>query len=137
METSVFTDKEKCPGVEELEAALGKMYAAWAGLCAYTFSHFPGSKEEWNYSKAGWNMRIKDKKRAIIYMMPCAGFFKASFVFGEKAANEAWKSEVSDEIKQVIRSAPVYGEGRGFRIEVRNKKIVRDIEILLQIKKMF
>lgn len=137
MDKSTFPDEEKRPGDDDLRIALGKMYNVWVHLSGYTFGLFPGCREEWNYSKAGWNMRIKDKKRAIIYLMPCTGFFKASFVLGEKAANEVWKSAISEEIKEVIRSAPVYGEGRGFRIEVKNKKSVRDIEMLLQIKKMY
>ena len=137
MESSIFTNKDHCPAAKDLENELGKLYSAWEEIRAFTFDNFPGVKEEWNYSKSGWNARIKDEKRAIIYLMPCAGFFKASFVFGEKATKLALAASIDPAIKSIIESAPVYGEGRGFRIEVRNKKMVKDIEQLLLIKKAF
>jgi Protein of unknown function (DUF3788) len=135
MESSVFTDKDHRPAPQVLEKELGKLYSTWEAINAFTFENFPGVKEEWNYSKSGWNARIKDKKRAIIYLMPCAGFFKVSFVFGDKATRQALAGDIDPAIKSIIGSAPVYGEGRGFRIEVRNRKMVKDIEQLLLIKK--
>jgi hypothetical protein len=60
----------------------------------------------------GWNYRIRDKKRVLVYFMPCDGFFKISLVFGEKAAKEALVSGISKEIKDMISSAKVYTEGR-------------------------
>lgn len=137
MGTSVFMDKTQCPGEEDIRKELGKLYDTWNSIKEYSYQNFPGSKEEWHYSKHGWNARIKDKKRAVVYFMPCSGYFTVSFVFGEKATKEALDSLISEDIKTIIKTAPVYGEGRGFRIEVRDKKPAKEIEKLLQIKKAF
>jgi hypothetical protein len=57
-----------------------------------------------------------------------------AFVFGEKAANEALGSNISDSIKNEISSARVYAEGRGFRIEVKDDSMLEDIKKLIEIK---
>lgn len=122
------------PEETDLETALGSKYKLWKELRSYTLEKVKGATEEWSYSKFGWNYKIKDKKRAIIYLMPCDKYFKASFVLGEKAVNIAMDSTISDEIKEIIKTTPVYAEGTGFRMDVKNLKVVQDIKVILDIK---
>jgi hypothetical protein len=77
---------------------------------------------------------MKDKKRAIIYLIPQDGYFKAALVFGRKATDEVMASPVSAEIKTELESAKVYAEGRGIRIEVWDERMTGDIKILVDIK---
>jgi len=134
MDTSVFLEKEKAPGSNDLQIALGKQFELWNELKEYVYKKCTDTVEEWSFSKFGWNYRIKDSKRAIIYFMPCDNYFKVSFVFGNKAAEVAVTSGISKDIQNIISSAKVYAEGRGFRIDVKNKKIIRDIKKLIKIK---
>lgn len=138
MEAHIFTDKSNPPTRADLKKALGKTFAQWKKIREYVIEIHSDASEEWNYSKSfGWSARVRDKKRVIIYMLPLDGFFKASFVFGEKAAGDAIISNISKDIKDLISSAKVYAEGRGFRIEVKNKKIVKDIIKLIDIKLLY
>lgn len=134
MDTSVFPDKEKKPGSDDLQNALGKQYGLWNELKEYVYKKYPAATEEWNVSKFGWNYRIRDSKRVIIYFMPCDDYFKVSFVLGDKASEEAVTSGISKDIQNIISSAKVYAEGRGFRIDVKNKKLIKDIKKLIDIK---
>lgn len=127
MDTSIFINKDKAPSETDLKKALGNNYETWVLIKDYVFKNCTGAFDEWNYSKFGWNYRIKDKKRTIIYMMPCSNFFKASFVLGEKATKEILNSNVSPEIKKIISSTKVYAEGRGVRIDVKDKNTFKDI----------
>ena len=133
---SVFTDKNKKPTALQLKKALAKSFILWQTLADFTRTSYPGATEKWNYSgeKYGWNFLIRDKKRVLIYLLPCDGFFKAAFAFGQRATNEILESDVSDDIKSEIKSAKVYAEGRVIRIEVRNKAILNDIKRLVTIK---
>ena len=70
----------------------------------------------------------------IIYLLPRDQFFLAAFVFGQKACEDVGNSTVSDAIKQELSAAKAYAEGRGIRLEVRDKKIIRDIKTLITIK---
>lgn len=136
MDTSIFTDKAETPDDFLLSLALGDLFGAWMHIRKYVFDVYPKATEEWNFpgQKYGWSFRIKDKKRAIIYLLPRDKFFLVAFVFGEKTTKDALDSAIAPEIKTIIESARVYAEGRGFRIEVRTEDIVEDIKSLIDIK---
>ena len=135
MDTSIFTNKAETPDNFLLSQALGDLFGAWILIRKYVFDVYPKATEEWNFpgQKYCWSFRIKDNKRAIIYLLPRDKFFMVAFVFGEKATKDALDSNVTPEIKTIIESARVYAEGRGFRIEVRNETIVKDVKSLIDI----
>jgi len=67
------------------------------------FEKNPAAIEEWHVAVKiyGRSFRIKDKKRAIIYLSSRKGFFKAEMVFGQKASNLIFSSEMND-IKKLV-----------------------------------
>jgi hypothetical protein len=136
MDTSIFSDKNQLPCITELETALGDTYEIWKTIVDYVHSKYPTALDEWNYpgTKYGWNFRIKDKKRAIVYLLPRDKFFKVAFVLGPKATDEVLQSKVSDIIKTELAAARVYAEGRGIRIEIHDNEQIKDIKILIEIK---
>lgn len=87
---NIFINKEKEPTDKELESGIGSTYKLWVQLRNYVLKIYPDGIPEWFLSgkKYGWNYRIKDKKRAIMYFLPKEKYFKASFVFGQKASDE-------------------------------------------------
>lgn len=136
MPSSVFTDRSQRPGPVDLQNALGKTFGLWGEIAEYVFKKYPDAVDEWAFpgKSFGWNYRIKDSKRVIIYMMPGEKLFRVSIVFGSKATENAMISKISKDIKDLISSAKVNAEGRGFRIDVKNKKTVKDIKRLVDIK---
>ena len=136
MDKSLFTDKKTLPDESDLEDSLGESYHLWQIVKEYVHLKYPGALDEWNYpgNKYGWSFRIKDKKRAIIYLLPREQFFKVAFVFGHKATDAIMQSEVSEEIKSELNAARVYAEGRGIRIDVNTDHILKDIKELIDIK---
>jgi hypothetical protein len=133
---SIFTDKTVTPTSKDLRKAIGKTHICWEALVAYTKKAYPAAIEEWNFPgpKYGWSLRIKDKKRAIIYLLPRDKFFKAAFVFGEKAIVNILKSDISGTIKSDLEKAKVYAEGRGIRIDVVDDSITEDLKKLISFK---
>jgi hypothetical protein len=136
MEHSIFMDKSVTPSEEDLRNVLGDSYRLWQEIRKQVLSKYPGGNEEWNFpgKKYGWSFRIKDKKRAIIYMLPRQDTFQVAFVFGNRAYEAIMQSRVSDEIKSNLSSARVYAEGRGIRIPVNDTGSLEDISTLLDIK---
>lgn len=133
---SIFPDKAVKPTEHDLREKLGGIYPLWQHLHDFVFSRYPGGIAEWNFpgKKYGWSYRIKDKKRAIIYLLPRDGYFKAAFVFGDKAVAKIMESDISSAIKEDLNQARKYAEGRGIRIEVKGSDIISDIEKLVRIK---
>lgn len=134
--TSIFTDKNKEPAENDLKKALSHTYATWKSLCEYVLKSFPDAVVRWNFSgvKYGWSFRISDKKRVLLYLLPRDKFFRVAFVFGKKAMEEILKSDVDEHIKVELKNARPYAEGRGIRIEIRDKEQTHDIEKLIMIK---
>lgn len=136
MDQSIFTDKARPPQPADLATALGTRHPLWQDLCALAVSKYPKAISEWYFpgAKWGWNFRIKDKKRAIVYLLPRDGYFMAAFVFGGKAYEKILESTVAQEIKDDLQAARPYAEGRGIRIEVKEQKQLKDLSLLIEIK---
>lgn len=136
MDISVFTDKKVTPTEAALSEAVGNTYPLWKDIWEYVHMKYGEAIDQWSHSgkNYGWNFRIKDKKRAIVYLLPREGYFKTAFVFGEKATETVMQSKVSSEIKKELSLARPYAEGRGIRIDVKNEELVEDIKQLIDIK---
>lgn len=136
---SVFMNPDIHPTEAEMQDKLDGSYEIWKFIESHVLGENPILIAEWNFGgkKFGWNFRIKDKKRAIIYMLPREGFFKVAFVFGDKAFEAVMQSSVLEQIKNDLASAKKYAEGRGVRIEVKGKSVVDDILQLVGIKQAF
>lgn len=135
MDKSIFTNEANVPGHDDLAEALAETYPAWQQVMAYMKTALPGYIHEWNFSaKYGWSFRIKDKKRAIVYLLPRDKFFKVAFVFGNKATDLIMKSAIAGPIKDELQAAKVYAEGRGIRIDITGSTLPQDIRSLIDIK---
>jgi len=127
-------DKSKVPDDELMSNALGKQFRNWNDIKAHVLKRNPAAMEEWSYSKYGWNYRLKTKKAVIIYLMPCSGYFNASFVLGKKSSETALGSSISEDTRQIIDAAKIYADGRGFRLAVDTASKVADVKKLIDIK---
>ena len=136
MATSIFTEKSKIPTDEDLMIALGTTYGAWYLIRDYIVAKFPISIAEWYFpgDKYGWSTRIKLRKRTILYLLPREGYFKVGFVFGQKAVDMITGSQMNTDIKKELEAAPVYAEGRGIRLDIKDSKLISDIKELIDIK---
>ncbi len=131
---SVFTDKIVKPTDNDLIEKLDSSYKLWERIYNFVLSKYPSGLTEWNFSSKGWSFRIKDKKRAIIYLLPRDRYFKVAFVFGDKAVAKIMESPISNDLKTEIEQARKYVEGRGVRIDVKDDSVIFDIEQLVDIK---
>ncbi len=136
MDRSIFTDKNRKPSEPDLKEALGEAFFLWQLIRESSCNEYKEAIEEWNYpgEKYGWSFRIKDKKRVLIYLLPRDKYFKVAFVFGQKAMDKIMASDIDPFIIEALQAAKVYAEGRGIRIDIRDKKNLEDIRKLISIK---
>jgi hypothetical protein len=136
METpNAFIGKTALPTAKEVVTALGPTAALWNQLVDW-FAEQGVTVQEWNsYSpKAGWALRLKVKKRNIIYLSPCAGCFRVAFIFGDKAMAAARQANLSKSTLKLLDEAPRYPEGTGLRLTVKSSKDLVAIRKLALIK---
>lgn len=131
---SIFTAKDRQPDDHALQDALRDTYALWHQLKAHVMASYPAATEQWTYSSHGWSFRLSDKKRVIIYLLPRDGYFKAAFVFGQKATDTIMDSPVASAIKDELNAAKVYAEGRGIRVAITDATLISDMQTLIAIK---
>ena len=136
MALSVFDDKEKKPRPRDLELMLGRTNGHWHTLVSHISTEHAPLEETWIFSGAkwGWSLRLKQKKRTVLYLTPCQGYFLAGFALGEKAVESAHASSLPDTVVAAIDTAPRFAEGRGVRLEIRNKKDAESTKRLAAIK---
>jgi len=133
---NAFIGKTKKPTKEELAAALGTAKALWDQLLA-DLAHENGvDVQDWSsYSpKAGWALRLKHKKRTIVWLAPCQGCFRVTFILGDRAVKAARQSKLPRRVIRIIDEAPRYPEGTGIRMNVKEAKDIAVIKRLAVIK---
>jgi len=132
---NAFIGRAELPTAEEVSAALGPTDQLWKQLVVWLAEQGVTDQEWKSYSpKAGWSLRLKVKKRNIIYLAPCPGCFRIAFIFGDKAVAAARQSNLSKSMLKLIDEAPRYPEGTGLCLTVKAPKDLAAIRKLALIK---
>lgn len=134
---NAFIGKPDKPTPKELADVLGTASPLWNHLLTDLMTDLGLTEQEWSsYSpKYGWHLRLKLKKRNIVYFSPCAGCFRVSFVLGDRAVAEARKTRLPASVLKQLDEAKRYPEGTGLCLTVTNAREIPSIEKLAQIKK--
>ena len=130
---NAFIGKAEMPTEADLAAALGRSAkSAWEKLLASLAAHHPLLDREWHsYSiKAGWSLRLKLKKRNILYLLPAERSFAVAFTLGDKAVQAAREAGLPSHILKLIDEAKRYAEGTGFRLPITGPD---DIPVVLKL----
>jgi hypothetical protein len=132
MSPNAFIGRTKPPTDEELSTELGAARALWDEL----ITELALPIQEWNsYSpKAGWSLKLKLKKRTIVYLAPCPGSFRVAFVLGDKAMEVARQLKLPKAVLKIIDEAPRYAEGTGVRLEIAARKDLAAVKKLAAVK---
>lgn len=136
MALSALDDRSRMPEASELAEVLGRSSSLWDTLTADLHSQYDPLSEKWSFSgaKYGWSLGLKHKKRTVLYLIPQRRHFLVAFVLGGKAIAAAHKSDLPPSVLQAIEGGKQYPEGRGVRLEVRNRRDLAGVERLAAIK---
>jgi hypothetical protein len=132
---NAFLNKAVEPTAEEVSAALGTTAEVWKQLVDWLMEQGVADREWKSVSpKYGWSMRLKSKKRTIVYLSPCDGCFRVAFVLGDKAMAAARQSDLSKGVLKLLDEATRYAEGTGVRLLVKGTKDLAAVRKLAVIK---
>ncbi len=136
MPEAIFSDKNHQPTEEDIRRMLSGSFQYYREIKDFIHSRFNETREEWKFygKKYGWQLKIFHKKRNLLFLVPDHSFFKTGLVFGDKAVEKIEGSSIHDNLKQQLRTAKKYGEGRGISIAVKDDTFVEDIKRLIEIK---
>ena len=136
MSSSIFTDKSTKPDDRLLAETLGATSPFLEQIRKYLNDHYTDIHEEWKFygQKYGWQLKLIQKKRTILYVIPSDGCFRVTFVFGDRAVEAVEKSDLPETIKETLKNARKYMEGRGVQVEVKGAENIEIVEKLSEIK---
>jgi hypothetical protein len=136
MQPNAFINQLKEPAEDELTAALGPAKPLWDRLVHNLADEFDVHIQEWkSYSpKYGWSLRLKHKKRNIVYLVPYRHCFGVMFILGDRAVKVAVQSRLPQRVLKIINEAPRYPEGTGVRLEVKTARDIAAVKKLAGIK---
>jgi len=92
--------------------------------------------QEWksNSPKAGWSLRLERGKRTILWLGPCEGCFRVTFILGDKALLAARRSALSARALRALDQAERYPEGTGVRLLIKGPKDIPTVKKLATVK---
>jgi hypothetical protein len=133
---NAFIGKTEKPTEADLATALGATKPLWDALIADMADRHDVAGQEWkSYSvKAGWALRLKRAKRTILWMAPCDGSFRVSFILGKKAVEAAHQSGLSARLLRILDEAPKYPEGTGVRLHIKGPRDIPAVSKLAAVK---
>lgn len=133
---NAFIDKPEQPTEDELAAELGPGKTLWDQLLAALADEHGIVIREWHsYSrKAGWSLRLKLKKRTILYLAPCRGSSRVAFILGGKAVQAARQSGLPPRVLKIIDEAPRYPEGTAVRLDIKRSGDIAVVQKLAALK---
>ena len=136
MSPNAFINKPRKPTYKDLSVALGPAKTIWDQLLADLARECEANIHEWkcHSPKWGWSLRVLRKKRTIVWLAPCPGYFQVAFILGDKAMRAARQTKWPKRVIKVMDEAPKYPEGTGIRLEVKSSRDIGTLKKLAAIK---
>lgn len=134
---NAFIGKDTRPTDAEIAAALGPTAGLWKDFVQWMADKAGVAEQEWKgiiVKKYGWSLRLKQKKRNIVYLGPGEGCFMVSFVLSDKALDAAKKLKLPEAAAKEIATAQRYPEGNGIRLVVSKASHLRAIRTIATVK---
>jgi hypothetical protein len=138
MAASFFTDKVIIPDDAQFAVAIGSTLALFESIRNFICKNYGDTTTEWKFygPKSGWVLKILQKKKNLFFVIPCNGYFKVAFTFGEGAFERMMVSDLPDCIKEQWKEATNHTEGRTVQFDVKDQSdynlLTRHIEIKLR-----
>ncbi len=133
---NAFIGKTTQPTPNEITAALGASAEAWKQIIDWLATEKGVAEQEWKSisPKYGWSLRLKLKKRTILYLGPCSKCFRVAFVLSDQAVEATRNSKLSKSVLKLLAESTHYAEGTGIRLMVKGIRDLATIRKLALIK---
>ena len=132
---NAFIGKKNKPSAKNLSATLGPALSAWNELVEWLTGKGLNCSTWHSVSpKYGWALRPALKARNILYLGPCNGCFRVSFVLSDRAVAAAGSSDLPPGLLKQIAEARRYAEGTGIRLLVKTSDDLGNVRQLTEIK---
>lgn len=136
MTQNLSVDGTKEPGPADLAVMNGESQTSWDKLMKYLRAEYAPLSEKWHYSgqNFGWALRLMQRQRTILYLVPQQGHFLVAFILGEDVIRVARQSGLQTRDVELIRQSPKFADGKGVRLEIHEGKDLGSVKRLAAAK---
>jgi hypothetical protein len=136
MTTGYFVDKENPPSPQALAEALGSRLPLWEQMTRFLADNYQLAGE-WSYGgkNYGWNLWYRKGGKSLIALFPQQGYWVAQVILGRNEVAQALTLKLGKNVGTTLAETPQLHDGRWLFIRVKTAKDVKDIALLLQIKR--
>ena len=136
MERPLLNDKNEYPDDEVLAKHLGRAKLAWDAFAAGVAARFGDASLEWRYYNDGkaWLCKVVRKKKTVCWVSVWDRFFKTTFYFTAKSDRDIESLPIPSDAKDSYRAHESIGKLKPFTIEVRTKKALEVVFVLVKYK---
>jgi hypothetical protein len=129
-------DQTHEPDDDELHAALGGTKPHWDAILGH-LDTLDGVIRDWKFYGGGhgWQLKARDRKAALLYLIPKVGTFVAALPLNDAAVRSLPDTKLPSDVIAAIQAARPAMEGRPARIEVTAAKHVKIVKTLLAISR--
>lgn len=123
-----FLAQSNKPNDESLQAALGPAYADYRAI----LGHATAFAQDWTFTRTdGWVLKIHDRKKALLYLIPLNQGFRMSMAIREKEREALLQDPGLASVHEAISSARKYPEGFALAFEVDGQSAIGPAELLI------
>jgi hypothetical protein len=133
MSIGCFIEKKRRPTAEEIDRALGVRRDDWLALLQFIRERF-SDHEEWKFmygKRYGWALHMRSGKKMVTNLFPTEGGFTVQINLSEAEVQEAFKTDLCPEVRQVMAASHPFPEGRWMWIPASSERSLEDIRSLL------
>ena len=129
-----LADESIYPDEQVLRAILGRSYRSYCKLLElYDRNQL---QYEWRYYKDGkaWLCKIQKRKKTIVWMSAWKGYMQPTIYFPERLIEQVYLLPIGKVTKDRITKTKNVGKSKPCIFEVRNQKILKDLETVMRFK---
>ena len=123
-----FLAQSSKPNDESLQAALGPAYGDYRAILGHTTAFV----RDWTFTRTGgWILKIHDRKKALLYLIPLNQGFRMSMAIREREREDMLRDPELVSVHEALSSARKYPEGFALAFEVGGQSAIGPAELLI------
>ena len=129
MKERPFINKSIKPTEQAIQAALGSTYTYYEKIIGLVNSYSQG----WIFTKSsGWILKIYDRNKAMLYLIPLNDGFKISLAIRENERETFLRDDELEIMHAKISSSKKYTEGFALQFDIANKHEFQPLELFIR-----
>jgi hypothetical protein len=127
-------DESIYPNEPVLQKILGKSYESYLLLLEIYDTNRLSYGWRYYHDGKAWLCKVQLNKRTIVWMSAWSGYMQATIYFPEKYFERVYKLDISEDVKNRIKSTKCVGKSKPCIFEVRGKNVHDDFTKVLTLK---